>query len=84
MLLQKDLPTQMLTLAEKMIEKVLNYNYKDCQPGAEELELYIHIICKQQRYSDALVIFDKLRALSPGNLLLLLLLLKLNIIIKVC
>jgi tetratricopeptide (TPR) repeat protein len=69
MLLQKDLPLQMLTVAERMIEKVLNDSYKGIQPGAEELELYIHLICKQQRYSDALTTFDKLRTLSPGLLI---------------
>lgn len=69
MLLQKDLPIQMLTVAERMIEKVLNDNYKDTQPGAEELELYIHLISKQERYSDALATFDRLKVLSPGQLI---------------
>lgn len=69
MLLQNDLPSQMLTVAERMIEKVFNENYKDIQPGAEEFEMYIHLICKQGRFADALTAFDKLSSRSPGSLI---------------
>jgi len=69
MLLQNDLPSQMLTVAERMIEKVFNENYKDVQPGAEEFELYIHLICKQGRFADGLTVFDRLSSQSPGSLI---------------
>lgn len=68
MLLQHDLPPQMLVVGERMIAKIFNDSYSNCQPGAEEIELYIHIITKQGKYSEALNLLDKIMENPAGAL----------------
>ena len=65
MLQQNDLPPQMLVVGEKTIAKIFDGS-PDMQPGAEELELYVHIISKQNRYSDALKALDDLSSRPQG------------------
>ena len=74
MLLQEDLVPTMLTVAERMLGKVLleplavasfsdnlsfvstrsSTQHQGPQPGAEELELYIEVCCRQGRYSECI------------------------------
>lgn len=68
MLLQEDLPPQMLIVGERMIAKIFNDSYSDCQPGAEEIELYIHIVSKQGKYAEALDLLDKIMKNPAGAL----------------
>lgn len=69
MLQQNDLPPQMLLVAEKTIAKIFEGS-PDMQPGAEELELYVHIISKQGRHGDALKALDELSSRPQGPLII--------------
>ena len=65
MLLQDGLPRTMLTVAERMLTKVLDE--AAVQPGAEELELLVDVLCRQDRFADALARLDALAARSAGS-----------------
>lgn len=53
MLLQKDLPSAMLVVAEKMLKKVFFDIHPKQAPGAEELHLYLITVIKQGKLEEA-------------------------------
>ena len=68
MLQQEDLPPAILTVAERMIEKVLFEGVGSaCVPGAEELELYVNLLLKRNKVEEALSKFDILTARQVGQ-----------------
>ena len=68
MLQQEDLPPAILTVAERMIEKVLFEGVGSaCAPGAEELELYVNLLLKRNKVEEALSKFDILSARQTGQ-----------------
>lgn len=54
MLLQDDLPSAMLAVAEKLAIKALNEVHGTAQPGSEELTMLLYILLKQKKYPEAL------------------------------
>ena len=48
-----DLPAMMLTVAEKMLQKVIFDEQASVQPGAEEVELYVEVLCRQKKVQEA-------------------------------
>jgi hypothetical protein len=67
MLQQKDLPQQMMVVAERMIKKIFFETNPILQPGAEELELYISLMLRQNRVDEALATLDLLRSRPLGS-----------------
>ena len=75
MLLQENMPPMVLKLTEKMIHKVIyeteidssRRHGKHMQPGAEELHLYVDILCRQGKWEDALTALDELRSRRPSG-----------------
>lgn len=85
MLLQEDLVPTMLTVAERMLGKVLleplavaslsenlsfgsNRSSTQQQPGADELELYIEVCCRQGRYSECINAIGSLFVSSTSSI----------------
>ena len=70
MLQQDSLPDMMLTIAEKTLAKIFfpsgevggdgDTNLGVVQPGAEEIELYIEILKRQNKIKEALTALDTL------------------------
>jgi tetratricopeptide (TPR) repeat protein len=66
-------PPMVLMLAEKMIHKAIyqtdvdstKRHGKAIQPGAEELHLYVDILCRQGKWEEGLAALDELRARAP-------------------
>jgi hypothetical protein len=62
-LLQSELPPAMLLVAEKVLEKVFeSKNTSDvtnaAEAGAEELELYINVLCRLKKFERAVSVLD--------------------------
>ena len=55
-----ELPAMMLTVAEKMLQKVIFSEQSSVQPGAEEVELYVEVLRRQKKIEEA---YDGLRSL---------------------
>ena len=70
MLQQQDLPPAILTVAERMIEKIL-FDGVGCSysPGAEELELYVNLLLKRRKVKEALDKLDILSARKSGQII---------------
>jgi tetratricopeptide (TPR) repeat protein len=62
MLQQDDLPLAMLTVAERMLQKVF---VDIIHVGAEELEIYIELLLKQGKTKEALAQFEDLSVREP-------------------
>ena len=77
MLQQNDLPSMMLAVAEKMIHKLFyesastksadtNNSAMLAQPGAEEIELYVEVLLRQGKFTEALQALKQLHARPRG------------------
>lgn len=66
-LMQSGLPSAMLVVAERMLHKVFFETHPEIQPGAEEIELYVEVLKRQDKIEEAVIAVDALLGRPCGE-----------------